>query len=296
MRSAPRLVLALAGAAALFVAGVKLAHRYAYAERLLHPQRRAVTAEEEKAAHALSPELREVSFVTADGLALRGWFVPPRNGMAIVMGHGHGENRASFLCELGALARHGYGALAFDWRAQGASDGALVTSGDRERLDAKAAIDFVSRQPGVLRIGALGFSMGASPILLEAAGDPRVRALLLYATWPSLDEELRDKFGLYAPLARWQFVHAGIDVDAVAPRAHLAELAPRPLLFAIGSLDADTPPSIMRALFDTAPPPKSFWQLEGVSHGGYCAAQPAEFARRATALFDPIEAGARGAP
>ena len=60
-----------------------------------------------------------VSFKTSDGLRLEGWYVPSRNGAAVISFPGRkGPQRQARM-----LARHGYGVLLFDRRGEGASDG-----------------------------------------------------------------------------------------------------------------------------------------------------------------------------
>src|SRR5215217_7801756 len=53
----------------------------------------------------------DVRFPTADGLMLVGWYVPSRNGAAIIALHGSGGNRTATLEHGAMLARHGYGVL-----------------------------------------------------------------------------------------------------------------------------------------------------------------------------------------
>ena len=60
-----------------------------------------------------------VSFRTSDGLELKGWYVPSRNGAAVIAFPGRSGPRA----HTRMLVRHGYGVLLFDRRGEGASEG-----------------------------------------------------------------------------------------------------------------------------------------------------------------------------
>jgi hypothetical protein len=61
----------------------------------------------------------DVTFQTRDGLELEGWYVPSRNGAAVIAFPGrNGAQRQTRM-----LARHGYGVLLFDRRGEGASEG-----------------------------------------------------------------------------------------------------------------------------------------------------------------------------
>jgi dienelactone hydrolase len=225
----------------------------------LHPPRVRLTVAERDRARAVLSGMEEVSLQTADGITLAAWFVPGPKRTAVVFVHGLGGNRAQLLPEATLLVRHGHGVLLFDSRASGESGGTAATWGDAERLDVKAALDFVSARPDVDRssIGIYGFSVGATPAVLVAAEDARVRAVALGPTWPSLRAELSDKFralsGHSSALATFIFRLDGANVDALAPEQALTKVSPRPLLLISGSEDPDTPPAVMRQLAAQTP-------------------------------------------
>jgi len=234
----------------------------------------------------------DVSFVTADGLTLRGWYVPSENGAAVVLGHGHAANRTQLLPEAGILAQHGYGVLLFDWRAHGESGGDATTLGDRERQDLGAAISFVAARPEVDpgRIGALGFSMGGAAVTLGAARDPRVRAVVIDAAYPTLKEQVAFFFRaipLAGPIATlWGQREVGGDLVAAQPVDEICGISPRPVLLIYGADDGDVPPGSAEAMFAAACEPKALWLVEGVGHGDYIEVVPQEYERRLVAFFD----------
>jgi dipeptidyl aminopeptidase/acylaminoacyl peptidase len=235
---------------------------------------------------------QDVFFVTADGLTLRGWYVPSQNGAAVILGHGHAANRTQLLPEATILARHGYGVLLFDWRAHGESEGDTTTLGDRERQDLDAAIDLVATRPEVdpERIGALGFSMGAATVTLSAAHDPRLRAVVVEAAYPTLREEVRFFFRaipLVGPIATlWSQLETGSDLDAARPVDEICAISPRPLLLIYGTDDGEVPPGSAHSMFAAACEPKALWLVEGAGHGGYLQVVPQEYERRLVAFFD----------
>ena len=65
----------------------------------------------------------DVSFETDDGLTLRGWYAPSRNGAAVVLVHGLGGSRLGPRKHARLLAEHGYGVLLYDGRGRGESEG-----------------------------------------------------------------------------------------------------------------------------------------------------------------------------
>jgi pimeloyl-ACP methyl ester carboxylesterase len=255
------------------------ARYYRHGLSLVHPVRKPVTAAEHARTHTFA---EDVSFETSDGVTLRGDYVPSKNGIVVVMCHGLFENRMHFLFETEMLTRHGYGALFFDWRAHGDSDGALSTWGYLEQLDLESAITFaMSREDA--KIVTLGFSIGATTVYLEATHDARVRAIIIEAIWPTIEEEMRDKmttlgFISYEPTVM-AMQRAGLDFSKVRPIDHAAQLGARPKLFITGSADTDTPVAIMRRVVDATPEPKQLWVVPGAQHGTYTADAPAEYER-----------------
>lgn len=232
--------------------------------------------------------VEDVFFTTDDGLKLRGWYFPSKNRAAVVLGHGHGTNRAELLPEALALSAAGFGVLAFDWRAHGESEGAWVTYGFLERKDLTAALNLVSQRPDVdpKRIGALGFSRGGTVVLEVAAVDPRIRAVVVESTAVSARTGLCRDFG-QGPLGcfpvTWAFALQGIDVDATRAIDRICKVSPRPVFVLHGDADPATPVDDGRALFAAACDPKEQWIVPGVGHGGY--ARVPGYLDRITAFF-----------
>jgi uncharacterized protein len=261
-------------------------------DRRAHIPRTHATAADEADARRDVPALQDVSFKTSDGLTLKGWFAPGPKRATIVFVHGGAGNRTQLFPDARVLARHGYGILTYDSRACGESEGDLVSWGEYEQRDVFAALDFLSTRPEVdpHRVGVVGFSIGGSTVALAAARDPRAHAVVLYATWSSLEGEMKRNAGRFGPLswgpALYGFRREGIEPDAVRPIDHVGEIAPRPLLMIAGTEDTDTPVDVMRQVFAAAQEPKELWVEPGASHGGYVQAQPAEYEARVVAFFD----------
>lgn len=88
-------------------------------------------------AHGLAYE--DVTFSTADGVALSGWYVPSRNGAAVVLLHGAGSTRSAVLPHAVVLADDGFGVLLYDARGHGRSQGRAMDFGWYGDLDVAAA-------------------------------------------------------------------------------------------------------------------------------------------------------------
>lgn len=123
---------------------------------------------------------RDVTFPSSDGTDLAGWYVPTRDGAAVVLMHGAGSTRSEVLEHAAVLAEHGLGVLLFDARGHGESAGRAMDFGWYGESDASGAVDFLSRQPGVSagRIGLVGLSMGGEEAIGAAGVDARVAAVV----------------------------------------------------------------------------------------------------------------------
>src|SRR5579872_6327832 len=138
---------------------------------------------------------RDITFYSReDHIRLRGWFIPgvlPDRQMTtqrtVIMVHGTGSNRASplVLSLSSALARRGFAILAFDLRGMGQSDPAPLSEGYFEQRDVLGAVDFLHTgqlpYPELGRprfIAGWGDSMGAATMLLAAAHEPAIRAIV----------------------------------------------------------------------------------------------------------------------
>ena len=212
---------------------------------------------------------RDVAFPSRDDhLLLRGWFIPGilSNGhltvdRTIIVVHGMHANRAtSLLLRLsGALAHRGFAVLAFDMRGHGESTPAPLGGGYFEQRDVLGAVDFLhsGRLPypelGRPRfIGGWGISLGAVALLLAAAQEPAIKALVLYSAYASMESLMKHAFGYGFPFIPGTIVIAhmlyGIDYDIVRPVDVVAKIAPRPILFIHGANDNIVLPSNMTEL------------------------------------------------
>jgi pimeloyl-ACP methyl ester carboxylesterase len=102
--------------------------------------------------------LEDASFTACEeGFQMQGWWLPSKNGAAIVIAHGSNADRTDLLTEARALARKGYGVLLYDQPGHGESQG-TVTLGKCEIDALGAALNFALARPGVdpQRLGAIG--------------------------------------------------------------------------------------------------------------------------------------------
>ena len=131
-------------------------------------------------ADALGLPHEEVAFRSSDGLRLAGWYVPSRNGAAIVIVHGGGGDRAGGARHARMLARHGYGVLLYDARGRGESEGRPDAIGWTWQRDLAGALGWLKHRPDVdpAGIGGLGLSTGAETLFEAAARRDDLRAVV----------------------------------------------------------------------------------------------------------------------
>jgi uncharacterized protein len=276
--------LLLAGAGVLVAAWVVLPIGLGYVTT--HVGRAVVPPNE------LGVPYEDVTFRTSDGLELEGWYVPSKNGAAVIAFPGRrGPQRQTRM-----LARHGYGVLLFDRRGEGDSEGDPNSWGWGGGEDIEAAIAFLARRPDVDqgRIGGIGLSVGGELMLETAAGTDGLQAVVSEGAGARTFSEDMDQD--VSAVQRWMGVPlSAIKTASIAvfanqwPPTNLAELvgkiAPRPL-FLIAAPNSPNGEDLNTGYFAAAGEPKTLWEIPESTHVGGLRARPEEYERRVTAFFD----------
>jgi uncharacterized protein len=236
-------------------------------------------------AASVLPGAEEVTFATADGLRLGGWFVPgqgpvdspghPGAGLgyvpppgdptaagpgaarpAVLVCNGNGGNRSMRAPLAAALARMGLHVLLFDYRGYGGNPGRPSEEG--LAADARAALDHLAGRPEVdpARVVYFGESLGAA-VALRLATERPPAALVLRSPFASLAEVGR----LHYPLLPVSLLLRD-RYDSAANAGRLAA----PLLVVAGGRDRVIPADHSRRLFAAAPQPKRLAVLDGADH------------------------------
>jgi fermentation-respiration switch protein FrsA (DUF1100 family) len=285
----------LVAACLLVVTGVVLWQAHAAAMEIVHPPRKAVQPRPEDFGLAYE----DVSFVTADGLRLQGWYIPPSHPdrAALLVNPGYGDHRGQAITTTAMLARHGYGVLSFDWRAVGESEGDQSTVGYDEVLDVQAAMAWLRARPDVDpdRLGALARSAGAAALIQAAADDPSIRAVVAETTFSTLPDMVamgvEAKTGLpafpFAPLIVWFGEReTGRHIADVRPVDHIARLSPRPVLLIRAGRDEWVPSFNADRLFAAAGEPKELWDSPNAAHSEVSRDDTAAYEAKVTDFFD----------
>ena len=230
-----------------------------------------------------------VNVSTVDGLDLTAWYVPSKNGAAVITY----PSRSGSEEQARMLADAGYGVLALDMRGYGESDGDPNAYGWGSEPDLEAAADFLARQPGVdpQRIGALGLSVGGEQAIDAAASDRDLRAVVSEGAG---ERSIRETLLFGAPAAlvipQQAILTAAVAVfsgDGVPPPLDDQAAAVTPnALFLISAENGGGGEELNDRYFDAAGRPKEFWEIPGATHTGGIDAQPDEYRRRVVEFFD----------
>lgn len=265
---------------------------------------------------SLGLQFKYVTFPSrADQVQLKGWYIPGvlpdgklTSQRTIIMVHGTRANRvdkgAGLLNLSGDLARHGFAILAFDMRGAGESPPAPLSLGYFEQRDVLGAVDFLRSGPvpypalGRTRIiGGWGVSMGAATLLMAAAQEPTIRAVVFDCAYadiiPILEREVPKRGhlplmftpgGLFAARVLY-----GMDFYSVRPLDIVASIAPRPMLFIQGTSDKYVPPSNMDALAAAARTASNAsvqtWLVPGAAHAQSFNTEGAVYVDRVVAFY-----------
>ncbi|HNT34990.1 MAG TPA: alpha/beta fold hydrolase [bacterium] len=138
-----------------------------------------------------------VQFTTEDGLTLEGWYIPAKSSESssqrvVIVCHGQMAIRWDCLDYVPFLREAGYGVLLFDFRAHGTSEGDICTIGFLERLDVKAAVQFMLHHSQPEWIGILGLSMGGSAAILAAVDLPAINAVVADCPFATFTDAIFD--------------------------------------------------------------------------------------------------------
>jgi pimeloyl-ACP methyl ester carboxylesterase len=242
------------------------------AERLTRPTNRPLSIDPRR----LSEDARAWATRTADGLTLRGWYLPTVNRrQLLVLVHG----MWSSWLEMAGLGRdlheRGFDVLLFDLRGHGESDPSRLYLGRRERTDIRAVMEW-AKSAGFSqdRIGWLGYSMGGSTVLMEAARNPGIQVAVVDSPYGDLPSLLENQLGKHSGLPRWfnpgillaaRWIF-GVRTDDLIPIRSARSWGERPVLLIHGESDTIVPLGQARELARTLGASCLMLTLPGVEH------------------------------
>ncbi|MDA0171904.1 alpha/beta fold hydrolase [Solirubrobacter taibaiensis] len=228
-----------------------------------------------------------VSFESSDGLTLHGWYVPSRNGKAIIAFPG----RSGPQDQARMLARHGYGVLLFDRRGEGRSDGQPNAMGWGGESDIKGAIAFLEAR-GIDRIGGIGLSVGGELMLEAATKTTKLDAVVSEGAGARTMAETFDLPGRpthdrWLGAVQYALHDLGIFVSTGdTPPEHLGSLVEKieqPTLL-IAAPNTRNGEKLNRVYAEGSE--AQLWEIPESKHIQAIKARPAEYERRVVGFFD----------
>jgi uncharacterized protein len=249
-----------------------------------HKPRRAVEQAD------LGRQYEAVTLSTSDGLDLAAWYVPSRNGAAVIAFPG----RTGPVPHARMLVRHGYGVLMLDMRGNGESEGRANVFGWGSGKDLEAALDYLSQRADVQRgaIGGLGLSVGGEQLLEAAADDERLTAVVAEGAGYRTLHEYRQEDSVATTITSPQsaLLYGAIRLLSAEPYPEpLDRLVPRISPRAIMLIEAghgQSGETLNPLYFERAGEPKEYWLIPESNHTGGLETRPEEYERRVVGFFD----------
>ncbi|MBI2084367.1 MAG: prolyl oligopeptidase family serine peptidase [Candidatus Aenigmarchaeota archaeon] len=234
-----------------------------------------------------------VSFMTSDGLDLKGWFIPnEKSDAVIIVGHGYPFDKANILQATYFLADE-YNLLLFDFRYFGESGGRYSTGGAKESKDILAAVEFLENEKGFAKIGAIGFSMGGAAILMSESKD--LKAAVIDSTYANSDMLFEQLYSMFPGVLKLPFVwltkfyallFLRINVNEVSPLNSIQEID-APILLIHGEKDSQIPAKNSQLLYENSNKSRTeLWIVPDAGHGMAFALYPDDYEGKVVEFFD----------
>jgi fermentation-respiration switch protein FrsA (DUF1100 family) len=205
--------------------------------------------------------VERVEIPTEDGVTLVSWLIPAgadSTGFWLLICHGNAGNLSEFgrPDHYAGLRELGLHILAFDYRGYGESKGVPTEAG--LYTDARAAYRFLRERRGVppARIVVFGHSLG-SAVAVDLVSREPAAGLIVEGALTSVIERGQELYP-FIPV-RWIAASRYLSIEKIS-RVTI------PKLFLHARGDEVIPLAHGRRLYEAAPPPKTFIELDG-GHG-----------------------------
>lgn len=260
-------------------------------------------------------DAEHVTLPTADGLTLRGCYLPTpaadRKGV-ILFGLEFGSDRWACRQYCEPLVAAGYDVFTYEPRNQGDSDRdpayePLQWVTDKDVSDMKVAIAYLRSRPDAdpKGIGLFGISKGGSTGYLASASEKAIRCIATdgaYATYTTVVPYMQRWIKIYSDHHRLQRVlptwfyglvgltglkrvarNRGVNYPSVEKAAGKFR---RPVLMIHGEADTYIKPEMAQALYERVAGPKDLWVVPKAKHNQAIAVAEEEYHRRVVEFFD----------
>lgn len=212
-------------------------------------------------AHANSFPAEEVSYQSADGTNLYGWYVKPKTkDKVIVFYHGNAFNIEAFYHKLIPLVEAGYGAFIGEYRGFGGIKGKIRQ--DNIAADANAAINYLHslgyKNNDLIIYGMSLGSYAAVNTAYQLGQDQQFESLILEVPFDSVLEVVKQRIIPLFPF--------GLLVKDRYDNLDKIKQIKTPVLIMAASDDLIVPPERAQVLFRQANEPKKMIVYPGAGH------------------------------
>lgn len=215
---------------------------------------------------------------TSDGVRLDACFAPVENARGAVLWlHGNGGNITYAFDVIRELRKLGVSVFVVDYRGYGRSEGSPHGAGIY--LDAEAAYAHLTKElkiPG-RSVVILGESLGGAPAI-RLASKVECAGLITQSTFTSI----RAMAPVRLPFFPWVWPLVRTDM----PNLDTIPAVRVPKLMIHSRGDESIPFWMGRALYDAAPEPKEFWEIDGAGHNSTFG--DPDYYRRLGAFFNRV--------
>ena len=247
-------------------------------------------------------ELQDVTITAADGVALKGWFVHPRNynGNAVILLHGITDNREGVAGYGHLLLQHGYAVLLPDARRHGESGGELATYGVKESDDIHRWVSWIYAHDPPKCIYGFGESYGAALMLQSLAVESTFCAVAVESPFSTAREMSYERVSSPLHLGPWfgrtlgrpaiwsavLYAHIRYGINLLQPSPlEAVERSKVPVLLIHGDADRNIAPWHSQLIAAAATDHTELWLVPHAGHTMAWAVAHSEFEGRLLGWF-----------
>ncbi|MBI2650044.1 alpha/beta hydrolase [Candidatus Woesearchaeota archaeon] len=237
----------------------------------------------------LGLKYEEITFKSADGIKLSGWFIPNnRTKATIIVMHGYPADKANLLPTAEFLSNE-FNVLLFDFRSFGKSEGKYTTAGYLEVKDLEGAINYLEKNKKITKIGLYGFSLGGAVALMT--NHENIKATVTDSAYAKLSHMVGQMYRIFFifkyPLVYltklYGILFLRINLDDASPVDSIKNLKV-PILLIHAEKDSQIPVN-EAYLLHNANKKAELWIVENAEHGMTHSVNPAEYEKRVLEFF-----------
>ena len=238
----------------------------------------------------LGLEYEEVSFKSADGIKLSGWFIPNSKTKAtVIVMHGYPADKANLLGIAEFLTKD-FNVFLFDFRGFGKSEGKYTTAGYLEKKDLLGAIEYLEKEKNITKIGLYGFSLGGAVGLMT--NHKNVKAIASDSAYAELSHMVQQMYRIFFilkyPLTYltklYGILFLKINIDDASPVYNIKNISV-PILLVHAEKDSQIPVDEAYLLHD-ANKKAELWIVQNAEHGMTHSINPEKYEKKVIGFFE----------